>query len=177
MSAQLAVESSVLDSTGRLSRDPTIPDRPRERCLHAAISNQLGYFRPASVRRRMRLTRHAIERWCQRVERCDQVDDVELGRSRLAEFVAHARRRSRPRHWTDVEAIPGVSFLYWVEHPDICALVVNNAVVTVIARARTVGSLRVRRAHPDCRESAPSWALHDAAFPAVAESDAACYGS
>lgn len=140
---RLTVQPSVRGWDGKSPGSGGFPDRAGDGSFQKPTSDQFRHIKPRHTRRRIRLTRHAVQRWCQRVEQCDQVDDGELGQLRLAEFVAHAHRRSRPRHWTDVEAVPGLSFLYWAEHPDVCALVINNAVVTVLARVRAMGAPRV----------------------------------
>src|SRR5215467_4413083 len=79
------------------------------------------------------LTWHAVRRWQERVE--PGSTRFEATQS-LAEFVGHARLRSTPRHWTDVDPAPGLSFLYWSVRPDVCALVWAGVVVTVLARRR-----------------------------------------
>lgn len=93
--------------------------------------------RARSTARRAKLTLHALQRWQQRVE--SNAD----AHAALSEFVAGAHRRSRPRHWTVVDPAPGLSFLYWARRPDICALVLNDTVVTVLARSRHLRDLRL----------------------------------
>ena len=50
-------------------------------------------------------------------------------------MVARGRMRSRPRHWTrGVHQTPGLRFLYWADMPDLCALVLDGVVITVLTR-------------------------------------------
>jgi hypothetical protein len=48
-----------------------------------------------------------------------------------------AKARPVPRHWMrgDVEPSPGLVFLIWSRQPDVCLLMRDGVVVTVITRA------------------------------------------
>jgi hypothetical protein len=78
------------------------------------------------------VTAHAIERYQDRVDSC--VSRREALRA-IREILAGANRRSRPRHWTKVDARPGCRYLYSADHPDICLVLRGGAVVTVFSRA------------------------------------------
>ena len=78
------------------------------------------------------VTAHAIERYQDRVDSC--VSRREALRA-IREILARANRRSRPRHWTKVDARPGCRYLYSADHPDICLVLRGGAVVTVFSRA------------------------------------------
>jgi hypothetical protein len=71
-------------------------------------------------------------------------------RLRFEQMVALGRTRSTPRHWMRgrISPAPGLRFLYWSRRPSICALVVGNAIVTVVTRSmfRAPTMHEVRRA-------------------------------
>jgi hypothetical protein len=81
-----------------------------------------------------RITQHAVQRWRERV---DPYITADQARQELREFISNARHRPRPRHWTDVQPTSNLGFLYWSLRPDVCGLVVDGAVVTVLARRRS----------------------------------------
>ena len=77
------------------------------------------------------ISRHAVDRWSERV-------GVGLGAragAELQRFLATGRRRPRPRHWTRAEAGPGTVFVYSAERPDVCVVVREGVAVTVLTRA------------------------------------------
>jgi hypothetical protein len=90
-----------------------------------------GLRKPADNRRVLQLSWHGVQRWQQRV---DPLASTAEARQALAEFVTQGHLRSTPRHWTAVDPQPGLAFLYWVHRPDVCALVWDGTVVTVITR-------------------------------------------
>lgn len=75
-----------------------------------------------------RITRHAAERWAERV------GGAGSSQASLEGFLARARRRPRPRHWTTAAAQPGTSFMYLADQPGICVVVREGAAVTVLTR-------------------------------------------
>lgn len=77
------------------------------------------------------ISRHAIERYRQRVEPASQRIIVE----RLARIIETATVRARPRHWMRVAATaPGTRYLYSAEFADVCLVVADGVVVTVHSR-------------------------------------------
>jgi len=76
-----------------------------------------------------RITRHAIERWTERVG--GSTNPI----AALQQFVARARRRPRPRHWTTAAPEPGTSFLYLADQPGVCVVLRGGAAVTVLTRS------------------------------------------
>jgi hypothetical protein len=80
---------------------------------------------------RIRTSTHAVRRW---IERVDTDATSAEARQALADFLCCGRARPTPRHWTDVEAAPGLRFVYWSSRPGVCALVVDGVVVTVLTR-------------------------------------------
>jgi hypothetical protein len=81
--------------------------------------------------RRVRISVHAVDRWCERV---DPGATRLQARFALGQLISRGRIRATPRHWTDVDAAPGLTFVYWVQRPSVCALVVDGVVVTVLTR-------------------------------------------
>jgi hypothetical protein len=85
------------------------------------------------------LTLHSVERFQQRVL-CGGTRTA--ARCALEEFMAKGRSRPRPRHWMSAQrAQPGTVFVYCADRPRVCAIVRDNAVVTVL----TVFEARIRR--------------------------------
>ena len=79
------------------------------------------------------ITGHAIERCQQRVAAALTRYEV---RGLLSTMVSAGRTRTTPRKWTkrSVSSAPGLRFLYWSELPDVCGLVVDRTLVTVLTR-------------------------------------------
>lgn len=81
--------------------------------------------------RRPQITRHALDRWAERVASPGgDSPDITLER-----FLSLGRRRPRPRHWTTAAAAPGTSFVYLAEQPDVCVVLRGRAAVTVLTRS------------------------------------------
>jgi hypothetical protein len=78
------------------------------------------------------VTSHAIEHYQDRVD--SRVSRREVLRA-IREILARANRRSRPRHWTTVDARPGCWYRHSADQPDICPVLRGRAVVTVYLRA------------------------------------------
>ena len=86
-----------------------------------------------AVARHLRVSAHAVERFQSRVY---PTSSAAACRLLLERMVSCGKTRSRPRHWMrQIEPAPGLRFLYWVELPHVCGLVVNGVVVTVLTRA------------------------------------------
>lgn len=77
-----------------------------------------------------RISRHAIDRYRQRVERVEPA----VAAQRLADLAASSTRRRTPRRWTEVAPSRGVVFLYPHAAPDICLVMRNNTIVTVFSQ-------------------------------------------
>lgn len=80
------------------------------------------------------ITAHALDCWQQRVDPgCDRVE----ARRRLRRLLDTGRRRPTPRKWTrrTVDPGPGLAFVYSAHYPEVCALVRDRTVVTVLTRA------------------------------------------
>ncbi len=83
---------------------------------------------------RARITQHAIERYISRVEPSASPNRA---RACVERIVIRGQVRSTPRHWMRhrVRITPGLRFVYWAEHPYVCALVLEGAVVTIVHRS------------------------------------------
>ncbi len=75
-------------------------------------------------------TRHAVERYQQRVE---SVTTRQAFRA-LEAAAATACRRGTPRWWTPVAPAPGLLFLYPSELPGVCLLCRDGVILTVYER-------------------------------------------
>lgn len=76
---------------------------------------------------------HAAERWMQRVDRGASLREANFA---LRRFVSLGRARPNPRHWMrgQVRQEPGTVFVYNAERPDVCAILIDGVVVTVLTR-------------------------------------------
>ena len=76
---------------------------------------------------------HAIERCQQRVAPDLTIDEI---RALLLTMVSSGRVRTTPRKWMkgSVSLTPGLRFVYWSELPDVCGLVRDGTLVTVVTR-------------------------------------------
>jgi hypothetical protein len=84
-----------------------------------------------SALRTRAISRHAVERWQERVERGASPRDAH---GALRDFLAGGRVRPTPRHWTTAAPEPGLCFVYWARWPGVCALVREHTVVTILTR-------------------------------------------
>lgn len=112
-----------------------------------------------------RISRHAIDRYTQRVDAVTPVEAAE----RLARLAARATRRPTPRRWMDIAPAPGTLFPYPTEDSDVCLVLKGDTIVTVFSRViclrwrTTVDSgprARIRR--PYRRPAPGSWPLEAA---------------
>jgi hypothetical protein len=79
------------------------------------------------------VAQHAIDRYIDRVEpRATRRQAADA----ISRIVAGGQVRSTPRHWMrrHVRYTPGLRFIYLSEQPDVCALVIDGAVITIITR-------------------------------------------
>jgi hypothetical protein len=108
------------------------------------------------------LTNHAVERFHERVIPNSSKLEAQLA---LQQFVSLGRLRPNPRHWmSDQHPEPGKRFIYWAGRPRVCAILVDNTVVTVITaelvRAsgrRTVRSVAPPRPQPPLTKKRWRW--------------------
>ena len=98
----------------------------------------VGRSRRRSATPPPRLTRHAVERWSERVGG----SPASIPAAALERFLRSGRRRPRPRHWTRTHAEPGTSFVHLADQPDVCVVVRNRAAVTVLTRDLCRGGAR-----------------------------------
>jgi hypothetical protein len=80
----------------------------------------------------MRLSHHSIERFQQRV--APEASYLSAARQ-LSVLAGDATSRPWPRHWTPVSPSPGTTFLYPHARPDLCLIVRERVVITVVDRA------------------------------------------
>ena len=78
------------------------------------------------------ITAHCIDRYRDRV---DPNASRHTARQTILAILRTARPRSRPRHWTCVEARPGHRYLYSASHPGICLVERDGAIVTLFSRS------------------------------------------
>src|SRR4051794_16780294 len=87
-----------------------------------------GSMKPTPI-----ITRHAIERYQQRVDARTSMREAAVAISRILE---DATVCSRPRKWTRMIATaPGTRYLYSAARPGVCLVVAGGAVVTVHSRS------------------------------------------
>jgi hypothetical protein len=105
----------------------------------------------------LHISRHAIERYQQRVD--PAVSDAEA-RIALTRFVMTGRHRPTPRWWMrdHVRAGAGVTFCYCANRADACAIIVDYTVVTVVSRQMFAASKRPTHLRPvsTCRPATAS---------------------
>jgi hypothetical protein len=114
------------------------------------------------------ITRHAIERYQQRVDRSASKREAAIA---ISQILDKATARARPRRWGRVIGqAPGSRYLYSADHPGICLVVAGGAVVTVHSRRVCAGwrHLRAELVEARTRRRRPTLGL-----PAIWEIDAA----
>ncbi|WP_143030204.1 hypothetical protein [Pseudonocardia oroxyli] len=91
------------------------------------------------------LTPHAVQRYRERVEGVQR----RIAVRRLRWLVATADWQHRPRSWTEIVLHPDVVYGYSPDRPDVCLLVRDTALVTVLSQrflAQAIPLPRSRRA-------------------------------
>jgi len=80
------------------------------------------------------ISSHAVERYVERVDRGASRREAALA---LRQILSLSRSRPVPRHWlrSYVPASVGLTFVTWSHRPQICLLVRDGVVVTLITRA------------------------------------------
>ena len=82
----------------------------------------------------LRITRHAIDRFRDRVEPlATKAEAFNAGH----QISSSARTCSRPRRWCRIAGVktePGSRYLYSAAYPGVCLVVRGNAVVTVLSK-------------------------------------------
>jgi hypothetical protein len=88
---------------------------------------------------RVVVSTHVAQRYQERVDRSASLTEARLAVMQIASL---AKARPVPRHWMrgDVEPSPGLVFLIWSRRPDLCLLVRDGVVVTLITRAMCAAS-------------------------------------
>lgn len=113
-----------------------------------------------------RISRHAIDRYRQRVEAVAPA----IAAQRLIDLAASSTRRPTPRHWTEAAPAPGMLFLYPHRDSDVCLVMRDHTIVTVFSRVMCLewrtgqpsGSRPPMRRDPYHRPSPGSWPLEAA---------------
>jgi hypothetical protein len=81
---------------------------------------------------RVRISRHAVDRWQQRV---DRDSTFAMARRDLTSFLATGRVRPTPRFWMrELRPSGGLRFVYSARFPGVCVLVREGMAVTVVTR-------------------------------------------
>lgn len=88
---------------------------------------------------RVVVSTHAAQRYQERVDRSASLTEA---RSAVTQIASLGKARPVPRHWMrgDVEPSPGLLFLIWSRRPDLCLLVRDGVVVTLITRSMCAAS-------------------------------------
>ena len=99
------------------------------------------------------ITRHAIERYQQRVDRSASPRAAAVAISRILDT---ATSRATPRRWSRaISTAPGTRYLYSAELPGVCLVVAGGAVVTVHSRPVCAAWLRLAEEIPPRRAARP----------------------
>jgi hypothetical protein len=84
---------------------------------------------PALAGDQIRISQHAIQRYQERVDASSSVAGA-LGAMR--QILTTGASRPRPRNWTTSRTEPGMRWIYTADRRDICLVVRNSTVVTVL---------------------------------------------
>lgn len=93
------------------------------------ISSTIVTRQPAPAGDQIRISQHAIQRYQERV---DASSSVAIAVGAMRQILATGSARPRPRNWTTSRAEPGMRWIYAADRPDICLVVRNSTVVTVL---------------------------------------------
>src|SRR5207249_2340560 len=100
-------------------------DPPRRRGKVSTVHARTHRTRPV-------VTLHAAQRWAELV---DSTVSLTQARIMIADFLAYATLRPRPRRWMDgIALIAGTTYGYSARYPDVCLLIAAGTVRTVITR-------------------------------------------
>lgn len=80
----------------------------------------------------IRISRHAIDRYFGRV---DPTADRSMALQAIAAMLTSGTVRMTPRWWTTCRLAPGTRLVYAAVNPDVCLVVKDGTVVTLITRA------------------------------------------
>ncbi len=80
----------------------------------------------------IRISRHAIDRYLGRV---DRTADRSMAFQAIAAMLASGTVRTTPRWWMTCRLAPGTRLVYSAVNPDVCLIVNEGTVVTLITRA------------------------------------------
>jgi hypothetical protein len=110
----------------------------RYRCgMTHRTENKIKEIQPSEFPKRggrFRISEHATTRFIERVApRVPDSNAVKIFQS----LVCNGRSRGTPRWWMKnrVTKTPGTRYVYWSDLPDVCALVRNGTVVTVLTKS------------------------------------------
>ena len=93
------------------------------------ISSTLVTRHPAPAGDQIRISQHAIQRYQERV---DASSSVAVAVGAMRQILTTGSARPRPRNWTTSRAEPAMRWIYGAERPDICLVVRNSTVVTLL---------------------------------------------
>jgi hypothetical protein len=79
----------------------------------------------------IRISRHAINRYSERV---DCTADRSVAFQAIAAALAAGTVRTTPRWWTTCRLAPGTRLVYSAVSPDLCLIIKNGTVVTLVTR-------------------------------------------
>jgi hypothetical protein len=93
------------------------------------ISSTMLTRQPAPAGDQIRISQHAIQRYQERV---DASASVASAVGAMRQILTTGAARPRPRNWTTSRAEPGMRWIYGADRQDICLVVRNNTIVTVL---------------------------------------------
>jgi hypothetical protein len=93
------------------------------------ISSTILTRQPAAAGDQIRISQHAIRRYQERV---DASSSVAVAVGVMRQILSTGSARPRPRNWTTSRVEPGMRWIYAADRPDICLVVRNSTVVTVL---------------------------------------------
>jgi hypothetical protein len=83
------------------------------------------------MNREIHITEHAIERWQERVDPANSWLAAHLA---IRKLLNSGRSRATPRHWMRRPIEPGTAYDFSASYPGVCAIVSDDAAVTIITR-------------------------------------------